>query len=63
MTLEQYFKLNNLDDKQFAKMLGVSRVHVHYLLTGQRNASDKLKLKIKEITKGDVTPNDLVKEG
>ena len=59
MKLDEYLKIQSLNHKEFAEMIGVTRGLVTHIINGRRNASIKVSVKITEITKGLVTAVDL----
>ena len=59
MKLQEYFRLNNLSQKDFAVLVGVSEVHISQILRGIKNPSIQLIRRIETVTKGTVTVTDL----
>ena len=59
MKLSKYLKLHGLTHKEFADMVGVSRPTITIILNGHKNPSPLLTKTIQEITKGEVSFDDL----
>tara|TARA_Y100001963_G_scaffold156936_1_gene251783 strand:- start:1681 stop:1869 length:189 start_codon:yes stop_codon:yes gene_type:complete len=60
MTLDQYLTAVNTSKKELAKQLKVSEQTVFRWCDGSRHPDRKAMQKIYRITRGMVTPNDLV---
>ena len=59
MTLNEWLRASTTKDKDFAKLIGVSRVTLFRLKTGRRRPDSALMEKIFNATSGAVTPNDI----
>lgn len=62
MDLNAYMERNNVSRGELAKRLGITRVHVYYLMTKKRFPSRQLAFKIVSMTGGKVTLEDLFSE-
>lgn len=56
--LSQFLLLQNMDITSFSAKLGVPYTTAWRIVRGKVTPSDPLKLKIYQITKGQITPND-----
>jgi transcriptional regulator with XRE-family HTH domain len=59
MKLRDYLKKHNQTQDEFAKMVGVTRPLITQIISGRKNPSIKVLMKITELTDGEVTPVDL----
>lgn len=62
MELRDYLHFKRITLKDFASMCGFSRGHFHRILNAGGRPGPKLVRKIEEVTKGEVTRYDLLKE-
>ena len=63
MRLSDYLKVKKLSRLKFSKILGISPIHMSNICNGKRNPSSKLMRKIEELTKGQVTMQELYDPG
>lgn len=64
MTLRTYLKQQGIrpySAHDMASLLGVQTVHLGHVAVGKKRPSLELAVKIEEITKGEVTPKELLK--
>jgi len=59
MNLPTYLENEQVTAAEFSRRLGVSRVAVHYWVTGARRPNARHTLAIEELTEGRVTARDL----
>lgn len=59
--LEKYLKTYKIKQKEFAKLIKVSAVMVHYIIKGKKTPSLKTALKIEQATNGEVSVQKLAK--
>jgi plasmid maintenance system antidote protein VapI len=59
MKLADYLKTHHLTHDEFSKKVGVARTQITRIINKKRNASPHLIKKIKEVTSGKVTFEDL----
>ena len=59
MKLQDYITNHGMTDAEFATRIGSSQPHVNRIRRGIIAPSMKIAMRIKEATKGQVTPNDL----
>lgn len=62
MDLRKWMDVKNIDVFEAARAFGVSIYAVKKWLNGERTPRSATQLKIKKITKGDICPNDWIKE-
>lgn len=60
MTLKAYLQHQNLSTKQAAQQLGLSRVHLHSIVTGRITAGKKLAIKIQRWSNGNVKYSEIM---
>ena len=60
MRLVDYLKVNKLNRSQFAKIVGISPIHMSNICNGKKSPSLALTRRIIEVTKGQVTVADLL---
>jgi DNA-binding transcriptional regulator YdaS (Cro superfamily) len=60
MKLDEYLFRSKISKKDFALKIGVSREHIHAMISGKRQPSPKLAKKIQDATKGEVTKEELL---
>jgi len=60
MTLREYLTANQVTLSSFAKLIGVTRVAVHYWVRGTRVPRGSHMVQIVAVTGGSVTPNDFL---
>jgi DNA-binding transcriptional regulator YdaS (Cro superfamily) len=60
MKLSEYLQKNNLTQSEFAAQLGVSQPHISRLLSGVSGVPLRVLDRIRDLTNGDVTPNDFL---
>lgn len=60
MTLKEYMKLNNKNRQEICDELGICQSTLSYWMSGQRYPCRFHLVKILEVTKGKVTPNDFM---
>lgn len=61
MELREYLESRSLTREEFAKMLGISKQALQNYVTGLRLPPLNVARKIKELTKSNVTTDDLLK--
>jgi transcriptional regulator with XRE-family HTH domain len=62
MTLDAWLKKTKIRQEDFGKMVGLRQPAVSLILNGRRKPDLKLVAKIEQITKGQVTFRDWVRE-
>lgn len=60
MTLAEYLDKAETSDTAFAEMIGVSRQALHRYKTGERRPEWNVLERIRDVTGGQVTPNDFL---
>lgn len=63
MKLADYLSSVNLSHEHFAGLIGVEQATVTRYVNGQRYPRPEILARIREVTSGQVTPNDFVGEG
>lgn len=56
--LSKYLSKKKLSQQKFAEMIGVTQAAVNRYVNGVQKPEENIMVKIFEITKGEVTPND-----
>ena len=59
MRLREYLKKYKITYKTFGKRVGVSDAHITNIINNERNPSPHLMKKIEDVTKGEVTMQEL----
>ena len=59
MKLSEYLKKHKLTQEEFAKMVGVARPYITTIISGNRSPSPALINKIQDVTKKEVSFDDL----
>lgn len=60
MKLSAYLKENNLTPQDFAPLIGVQWPAIYRYMSGKRVPTKPVLQKIFDVTKGAVTPNDII---
>ena len=60
MKLSEWIRMNKVNKGEFAKALGIARNTLHLYERGLRQPPLDVAIRIKELTNGEVTPEDLV---
>ena len=63
MNLATYLSERKISDARFAELIGVSQVAVTRYATGKRVPRPEHMKRIREVTAGQVTPDDFFREG
>jgi len=58
MRLKKWMTQKSINDEQLSQMLGISRPAVTMYRNDQRIPKKEIMIKLRQITKGEVSPND-----
>ncbi len=61
MDLKEYLDVHRITYKEFSERLGINRQSLQNVVYGNKKPSLDLAIKIEELTKGQITPRELLK--